>query len=266
MNVAPDSGSDGGVSIDPRRVAAAAGLLLEARVSGRTLPALPQQDRPANEAEAYAVQDAVMAALGVSSVFKVGAKGGVGPKTSAQIPQQLVRRSPARFSLSQFGSCTLEVEIAYQLGRDLPPRVQPYAVDEVRDAIGSIVPAIEIADSRFHDYRQVDRFSQLADNQNCGAFIMGEAVADWRAIDPHAIAACLQVDGATIADTIGGHKMGDPFPLVHWFANQQSRRGRTTVAGTVITTGSFVGSIPWHRPASIVAILQGLGRIEAVVA
>ncbi len=252
--------------IDPVRVAAAAELLLDARRRGRTLPALPEHARPANEAEAHAVQDAVMAILGPSDVFKVGAKGGIGPKTSARIPGHMVRHDPAHFLLSQFGACTLEVEIAYRFGRDLPPRAAAYADDEVRDAIDAIVPAIEIADSRFHDYRQVDRFSQLADNQNCGAFVAGEAVTDWRRIDPRTLAVRFDVDGETIADTVGGHKMGDPFPLLPWFVNQQSRRGRTVAAGTLVTTGSFVGSIPRHQPASLVAVLQGVGRVEAVIA
>ena len=50
----------------------------------------------------------------------------------------------------------------------------------VMAAIESVHPAIEISDTRFTKWASQDRPSQVADQLNHGALIVGEGIADWR--------------------------------------------------------------------------------------
>ena len=50
-------------------------LLVEARNSGQRLAAIPADCRPRNEAEAYAIQDAVAQRVGPIKGWKTGAPG-----------------------------------------------------------------------------------------------------------------------------------------------------------------------------------------------
>ena len=57
------------------RAAQAASLLLAARASGAWLESLPESLTPQSVADAYLVQDAVIARIGPAGGWKVGARG-----------------------------------------------------------------------------------------------------------------------------------------------------------------------------------------------
>ena len=77
-----------------------------------------------------------------------------------------------------------EAEFAFRMGRDLPPREAPYAVDEVLSAVATLHPAIEVPDSRFEDFTQVGAPQLIADNACGHFFVLGPpAREEWRSAD-----------------------------------------------------------------------------------
>src|SRR5207248_10803606 len=94
----------------------------------------------------------------------------------------MIRPSPASFAAGELRLIGIEAEIAFRLGRDLPARAAVYDRAEVT-AGAALHPAIEVVDSRYADFRSLDRLSILADNFSNGGLGYGPAVPDWEKVD-----------------------------------------------------------------------------------
>src|SRR3954469_11265091 len=205
-----------------RNVAAlseAVDALTAARRSRCLLDALPRSARPADRAEAHAIQNEVARRIGPVTAWKVGASGPDAEPSCAPINADTLFFDVERLPADMFNVIGLEAEIVYRLKRDLPSREDPWTREEVVDAIASIHHGFEICDTRFVTYRSQDPLSHLADQANHGALIVGPAAADWRALDPVRQPLTLDIDGERKIDAVGGNSAGDPVRLLAWLAN-----------------------------------------------
>ena len=245
---------------------ALAALLLAARRSGRPIDTLPAELVPATAAEAYAVQDAVASSLGAVAGWKVGAASLASEPNCAPLFADLVAASPARWPASRLRVRGIEGELAFRFGTSLAPRAVPYGEDEVWAAIATLHPAIELVDSRFADFRAMDKLALLADNQSNGAFCWGAAVHDWRNVDFLRQPASLVLDGKEVASAIGGNAAGHPRRLLAWLANHRARSGRGIVAGDIVTTGTHTGLVFMAPGATATVRFAGLGEASVTLA
>jgi 2-keto-4-pentenoate hydratase len=245
--------------------AQAASLLLQARSERHWLAALPQQCRPRELSDAYAIQNLVLARLGPVAAWKVGAGTALAQPSCAAIAASSLFETGAYLSATLFHLIGIEAEIAYRFAADLPARGEAYALAEVLAAIGSMHPAIEIADTRFTAWASQDRPSHVADQLNHGALLIGPGIDDWRRIDPAQQRALLTVNGTQVSDVIGGNPAGDPLRLLHWLANDGARALGGLKAGTVVTTGSLTGVQFLAAPVRARAELPGLGSVEVAI-
>lgn len=248
---------------------AATEALLQARRSRDWIAVLPDGARPQDEAEAYAIQDAVAAALapeqGGIAAWKVGAANPEASPFAAPILAGTLRFDDSPFAPGFFQVMGVEAELAYRMGRDLPPRAEPYAPEEVLDAVASLHPAIEIADTRFMGLNTTDRLSHLADQQSHGALIVGPALTDWRGVVPTAQPFILRLNGQVAAEGRGGNPAGDPARLLHWMANHAAARHGGLKAGDVVTTGSCCGAIPVPPGTVVEAEFPGIGTVRTTL-
>ncbi len=237
----------------------AAGLLCAARL-GTPLPELPPSCRPQSEADAYQIQDAVIRRLGEEvGGWKVGAASAAAPAFCAPIWASMIRASPASYSTMELRLIGIEAEIAFRLGRGFPTRASAYDRAEVTSAV-SLHPAIEVVDSRYANFRSLDRLSILADNFSNGGLVYGAAVPNWEAHDLSCLPITVTEDGEPFADSKGGPSR-DPLGALVDFVNLMSGRGGAK-AETIITTGSWTGMVFTKRGARIVADFGPLGRVE----
>jgi len=159
----------------PEQVEQAAGALAAAR-TGQAIPGLPNSGRPQSEADSYAIQDAVVRKLGERvGGWKVGfsPEGGI---FCAPIYASKVHASPASLPAEGFHVIAIECEIGFRINQALSARAAPYSRDEVL-AAASLHPTIEVVDSRYQDFRSLDRLQVLADNFSNGALVYGAAFA-----------------------------------------------------------------------------------------
>jgi 2-keto-4-pentenoate hydratase len=245
---------------------AATALLLDARQTRRLPGALPPEARPADAAAAYAIQDELVAALGGIGGWKVGAASPTAEPGCSPLPASGIVPSGHVFARHAFGLNGLEAELAFTLGRDLPPRTAPYAEADVLAALRSVHPVIEIVDSRFADMRAVDPLSALADFASHGALVVGPGRAAALHLDQTTQAVRLEAGDALLYEGVGGNAAGDVFRLLAWLANHAAARCGGLRAGQIVTTGSCSGLTFARPPARVRAMLAGLGRCEAVLA
>jgi 2-keto-4-pentenoate hydratase len=223
-----------------KELMSAGGMLLEARRTNTPIDDLPEAVRPVTLDEAYFVQDRMALAYGEIGGWKVGAPTADATPMFAPMPLAWIASNCALLG-GRHRFRGLEAEIAFLMGKDLPPREKPYSRDEVVAAIASCHPAIEVIESGLTDPTKASKLSMVADLQMHGAFVYGAAVANWQSIDFSKEHVTLAVDGVVRVERTGSNTSGDLMRLLPWLANAGAARTGGLKARQWVTTGSWTG-------------------------
>ena len=249
----------------PDQVERAAGALVAAR-KGSAIAQLPEGAIPQSEADSYQVQDAVIAKLGEKiGGWKVGISP-LGGHFAAPIYASTVVPNPASLPAKNFKIIGIECEIGFCINTHFAHRAttaieKPYTWEELRPFV-TMHPTIEVVDSRYQDFRSIDRLMVLADNFSNGALVYGPAATDWDGIDLAHPPIEVTADGKHFADCTG-LRAGTPIDLFVAAINHAVRRnGGIPATGTVVTTGTHTGLVFTEPGAKIVADYGRLGRVE----
>src|ERR1700722_17485724 len=175
------------------RLQATADQLLAAR-RGQALAELPADIEPGSVEEAYFIQDRMAAAQGKICGWKVGGPLGTTP-LFGPMPQAGFTQDGSVLANPYQRIRGVEAEIAFLVGKDLPPRATPYTREEVTEAMSACHPAIEELEAAFASLDGLERFSMIADLQSNGGFVVGPAFAGWKGFDFAQEAVKLTIDG-----------------------------------------------------------------------
>ena len=240
----------------------AADFLIARRAPG-ALPAanLPEDLRPATEAETVAIQLATLGKLGPIGGWKVGAANASAPAVASPLPLPGIHSSPGPIQSRRRG---IEAEIGFRFARPLPPRAKPYDAATVMAAIGSCHATIEILEPRFADQNALDPLTARADLGMHGGLVVGPAIADWRPEMFPTLRVVLTADGATICDAVGSNPGGtDLIRLLVGLANTDVVRAAGGIqAGAVVTTGSWTGALFMEPGTRVVARFAGFPAVD----
>lgn len=261
--------------MNQEQMRAACALLYRHWADGSQLEALPPELVPAGRAEAYEMQ-ALLEGYSQAPLYgwKIAATSIAGQRHIG-VDGPLAGRLLAERVIADGGACALgnnlmkvvELEFAFRMGRDLPPRASDYSQAEVLDAVESLHPAIEIPDSRFLHFERVGLAQLVADNACAHRFVLGPATtADWRALDLAGHKGRMVRNGAVAEDGIGSNVLGDPRIALTWLANELSRHDETLKAGQVVTTGTCVKPVPIAAGDRFEGELGVLGRVSVSIA
>jgi len=243
------------------RIKGAAEFLLAQRSPGAVLTAtLPDDLKPRDEAEARAIQLALLEWLGPVGGWKVGLSAS-GDIVASPLPASGAKLAPAEFRSRMRG---IEAEISFRFARALPPREQPYDPDEVLAAIETCQPSIEVLDPRFIDHTAVDPLTGLTDLGFHGGLAVGQPIAAW---DPGmfaVLAVTLTIDGEVRRHAVASNPGGtDLLKLATGLANSDTARAFGGIAaGAVVTTGSWTGLEIVPAGGTVVAAFEGFPAIE----
>ncbi|WP_198085066.1 fumarylacetoacetate hydrolase family protein [Variovorax sp. E3] len=245
--------------------------LVAARRANRTLDATPWLDTLETAAQAYEVQDAVAAALGwfdghaVAGTWKSGGGARSATLTHAPLPPAGVRADSADFSDLVFHTPGIEAEIALRLGQDVTP-AQAATLDHANAAslVDAMAVSVEIVDSRWQDLASTPALLRLADSQVHGALAVGEW-QPYKAVDWASQRCETKVGSTETVVRTGTHPLADPAWLLPIWLRHLTRHGHTVPAGTVVTTGSWVGVLPCRRGDQVTAAFPGIGAVRLSV-
>ena len=254
---------------------AAAKQLLEAHERRQRFAPLPPEIAPRTESEAYAIQDAFVALraqkLGALAGYKIALTSaemrrfvGVESPQAGAMFESTLKRSPARVRAADYVRLIVEFEIAVQIAEDLPAADKPFFRERVAGSVGAVMPALELADDRNADYKELAKhpLELIADNcWNEGA-VLGAPVKDWNAIDLAAIRGVATINGNKVGEGRGADAMGHPLDAVAWLADHLASSGRGLLRGDVVITGSIV-TTKTVTPGDLVLFeVEELGRVE----
>jgi 2-keto-4-pentenoate hydratase len=241
--------------MDQGAVAQAAELFVAARRTGKLIDALPAACQPQTLDDAFAIQDAVIAALRETVAgFKVAVVDG--RVVRGPIFASRVFDSPAKIAAAAMPLLGIEGEIAFRLEHDLP--AGRYSYDDVATAVTAFA-AIEVVDSRFRSYPDVPLQDRNADFVSNGGFVRGPSAPNWRALDLKNIAVTLTIDGQERLKRNGGHMAGDPLLPAVALVNDLPNGMK---AGQFITTGTYTGLERAKAGQAAVVTFAGFGSVE----
>ncbi len=257
--------------LDADRAHEAAQELLDMRRTQRVVADLPGSLRPSNLAEAYAVQDRVVAALvGEDSPigYKVACTSEIAQAALA-IDRPLFGRllgpttSPSGATLvtDRFVHRVVEAEFGFRVGSDVEPVDGGHTHDTIAGHIDAVIPAIEIVDHRFESWA-VGALQVAADNAIHGWWVHGEPVTEWRRLDLGTTGVTVRLDGDVVTTGSGAAVLGHPLTVMAWLADELHRFGRQLVAGDLVTTGVATDVFEASAGQTVLAEFESIGRVE----
>ncbi|SNT22857.1 2-oxo-3-hexenedioate decarboxylase [Actinomadura meyerae] len=249
------------MTIDTSTLDRAAVRLDTAQHTASAVEQLPEGLTPA---DAYAVQDAVIARrlgrgerpaglkLGFTSEAKM-AQMGVSEVIVGRLTDAMRVPHGGEVALGRFIHPRVEPEIAYRIARDVTP-------DDDEIPVDAVAPALEIIDSRYRDFR----FSLpdvIADNASSAAFVVG----DWRptGVGLGDLAVRLAVGGTVVESGSTSAILGHPDRALPALLKIARRQGMPLRAGYVVLAGGATAAAPFP-PGRVEVHVDGLGAAAAV--
>jgi len=255
----------------------AAAEILRLRDARQLIGPFPPAIAPVDEAEGYAVQEALHAAEvargdGPFGGFKIGCttpqmqeRVGVDHPCFGGMRARHIVRSPQAYKAANFHRIAIECEIAVRLATGTEPGKAPYDRASIARHVATVMPAIEIVDNRYVDSKTIGAPMLVADDfYHCGA-VLGPEHADWKNIDLVRARGTTAINGQVLGEGTGADVLGHPFEALAWLANALAARGRSLPAGAVVLTGSLVvGQYPVAGD-KVVCAISGLGEVHVDV-
>jgi 2-keto-4-pentenoate hydratase len=242
---------------------AAARHLVAARASRRPGERLPEACRPADVADALAIQERVRELLrAVIGGWKCSVPSAAREIAAAPIFASTITSNSPCMILSIEGKARIEPEIAFVIGCDLPSRATPYSDAEVRAGIRETRAVLELIGPRYADPAAVSYPEFLADSiANQGLFV-GPVVVDGLALPLEAFRVTIDTPNRQLLVRDGKHPDGHPLRPLVWLANHLASRDTGLVAGQVVTTGSYCGMLDVPLDTPLVVRYGNFGTVS----
>lgn len=222
----------------------AARHLVAARSARRPGERLPEACRPADVADALAIQERVRELLDAAiGGWKCSLPSAEREIAAAPIFASTITSDSPCPILPIAGKARIEPEIAFVIGHDLPSRATPYGDAEVRAAIRETRIVLELIGPRYADPAAVTYPEFLADNiANQGLFV-GPVVANGIELPLEAFRIAIDTPNRQLLMRDGRHPDGHPLRPLVWLANYLVSHGTGLAAEQVVTTGSYCGMV-----------------------
>ena len=256
------------------QAASAASILWHNWQKRTRIDELPADARPADRAAAYVTQREIVALSNQPIVgWKIAATSAAGQKHSnvtgplaGPLVANIVLTDGATIPLDDNIMRVAEAEFAFKFGKALPRRSTPYTQSEVFDAVASLHTAIEVPDSRYHDFTKVGADQLIADTACSCWFILGPpTMAEWRQRDLPAHQVSTYVNDAKAGSGSGANVLGDPRIALTWLVNELSTFANGIEAGQFVTTGACVPPTPIKPGDRFRADFGDLGAADAKI-
>jgi 2-oxo-3-hexenedioate decarboxylase len=157
--------------------------------------------------------------------------------------------------LSQFVHPRVEPEIAFLLKAPLAGRVDTLTAGA---AIEAIAPALEIIDSRYHNFK-FSLTDVIADNSSSSGFVVGPWF-DSRA-DFSNLGMVMEIDGVAVQVGSSAAILGHPLRSLVAAARLVAQRGERLNAGDIVLAGASTAAEAMTGRRSVLLTVEKLGRV-----
>lgn len=258
------------MNLDPQTIARLAAHLDAAETERREVHKITDDYPDMDWEDAYAIQDALRALKEARGVRVAGLKMGL---TSHAKMRQMGVVDPVYGFITDYGAVAdggeidtqglihpkVEAEIAFVTRR--PLKGPGCHIGSVLAATDFILPAVEIIDSRYENFR-FDLKSVIADNTSSARYVLGGTYRNAEGIDLKNLGVVMEKNGEVVAMASGAAVLGHPAQSVAMLANMLGARGREIPAGTLILTGGVTEAVAVAAGDNVTVRYQHLGSVS----
>lgn len=152
----------------------------------------------------------------------------------------------------------VEAEVAFVTKKELSgPGCH---IADVLSATDFIVPAVEIIDSRYKDFK-FDIKSVQADNSSSSRFVTGGRMLPVQDLDLKTIGVVMEKNGEVVELGAGAAVLSHPAASIAMLANMLAERGEVIPAGTFIMAGGITAAVAVDAGDCITVRYQDLGSV-----
>lgn len=153
----------------------------------------------------------------------------------------------------------VEAEIAFVT--KAPLRGPGCHVGQVLAATDFLIPAVEIIDSRYENFR-FDLPSVVADNASSSRFVTGGAMMSPRETDLRTVGVVLEKNGDPVEVGAGAAVINHPASSVALLANMLAHRDAEIPAGSLILSGGITAAVAVEAGDNVTMRAQGMGSVS----
>jgi len=178
--------------------------------------------------------------------------------------------------ISQLIHPRVEPEIAVQIGQPPPPFPPQHwgggshvTLEMVREAVQFVYPALEVVDTRYHEYR-FKAPDNIADNSSSARFVLGEPIKlndiNLKDVEVVLYKTCPDRGRNRQAeeDGVGADATFDPLLALLWLVKRLARDGKSLAAGSIILTGGLTRAPIAETGDLFVGEFSVLGTVQAL--
>ncbi|KAB2966364.1 2-oxopent-4-enoate hydratase [Zoogloea sp.] len=238
--------------MDTKTLEALGDELFEALRARQPIPPLTSRHPDMSLADAYKVQQRMIARriekgeriigskIGVTSKA-VMTMLGVGQPDFGYLLDGMVYNEGESIPIDTLIQPKAEGEIAFLLKRELKgPGV---TAADVLAATEGVMACFEIVDSRIERW-QIKIQDTVADNASCGVFVLGDQLVDIRNLDLSLCGMAMEKNGEVVVTGAGAATMTSPINAVVWLANTLGELGISLKAGDIVLSGALGAMVP----------------------
>lgn len=153
----------------------------------------------------------------------------------------------------------VEPEIGFLMERELTP---PVTVPEVLTATRSVLPVIEVIDSRIRDW-EIEIQDTIADNASSAFYRCGDAATAVDSLDLSLEGLKLYRNGELVESGVGAAVLDHPARAVAWLANKLTEYSMGINAGQLVLSGSLTPAVDLEPGDAVTAEFATLGTVTA---
>ncbi len=153
----------------------------------------------------------------------------------------------------------VEAEVAFVTKKELSgPGCH---IGDVLSATDFIMPAVEIIDSRYKDFK-FDIKSVQADNSSSARFVTGGRMRPVSELDLKTLGVVMEINGEVVDLGAGAAILGHPAAAIAHLANMLAERGEVIPAGTFIMAGAITAATAVKPGDNVTVRYQDLGTLS----
>ena len=242
--------------------------------AGEAIADLPDDCKMTDESEGQESQIALTEIAGDSiRGWKIAATS-AGGQNHINVPHPLegpylaskTHDTDAVLSMTGNHMAVAEAEFAFQFDQRVTPKPEPYTRDEVLGAVDSLMPSLELPDSRILNFREAGAAALLADCACARDCILGQKTnIDWKSYDLAQFEVKLMINDEIVTQGTGRDALGDPVTALLWLVNRLSGRGIAIEPGQFVTTGVCGLPSPIKSGDHVVSDLGIFGTASAIL-
>ncbi|WP_238875890.1 2-oxo-hept-4-ene-1,7-dioate hydratase [Achromobacter xylosoxidans] len=247
----------------------AAALLIEAERTGMPTTQLDQAFPGIEIADAYAIQQRIIASKLAAGARLRGHKIGLTSKAMqstvgidepdyGHLLDTMFFQDGDTIATEKLIVPRVEVELAFVLGK--PLRGPDVTLFDVLDATDYVVPALELIDGRSKYPRRI--VDNIADNAACAGIILGGRPVKPLDVDLRWVAGLLLKNGVIEESGVSAAVLGHPAMGIVWLANKLAAHDTGLEAGQIVLAGSFTRTVAVAKGDTIHADYGPLGSIS----